>query len=95
MTGPLDFLSGSPTPGRAVGGEAIERSFSADLLPQSLADSLLRLDWVVGVWLERDPDGKPEVILHTSRLTDLQHLPARVEGMAVRLVGGDPIRAQH
>jgi hypothetical protein len=95
MTGPLDFLSRPPTPVRAVGGEAIERSFSADVLPQSLADSLLRLDGVVGVWLERDPDGKPEVILHTSRLTDLQHLPARVEGMAVRLVGGDPIRAQH
>lgn len=94
MTGPLDFLSKPPTPVRAVRGEAIERSSSADALPQSLADSLLRLDGVVGVWLERDPDGKPEVVLHTSRRTDLKHLPARVEGMAVRLVGGDPIRVQ-
>jgi len=93
MTGPLD-LSKPPAAVDAASDTVRQRSGSSDVLPQSVADALLQLDGVVGVWMERDPGGQPVVILHTSRQSDLQHLPDTVEGMPVRRVGGEPIRAQ-
>lgn len=93
MTGPLD-LSKPPAAVEAASDTVHQRSGSSDVLPQSVADALLQLDGVVGVWMERDSEGHPFVILHTSRITGLQHLPDTVEGMAVRLVGGEPILAQ-
>ena len=64
MTGPLDFLFQPPVPVAPAAGEPIQRSSSADVLPQSVADALLRLDGVVGAWIEREPGGQPIRALH-------------------------------
>ena len=87
--GPLDFLSGPPTP---VG--EVEPPNPADFLPQSTADALLKLEGVVGAWIERDAAGQRLVALHVSTPTTPDHLPDQVEGMPVKVVGGEPIRAQ-
>jgi hypothetical protein len=88
MTGPLDFLSAPPTPVRQTEGP-----FSEDVLCQSVADNLLELDGVDGAWIERDPAGERVVVLHYSRADTPSHLPGAVAGMAVKVVGGEPIRA--
>jgi len=95
MTGPLDFLSGPPTPVNPDPIEAMERPSSKDILPQAVADHLLRLKGVDGAWIEQNRSGERVVVLHYSPADPPLHLPSRVEGMAVKIVGGEPIRAQH
>lgn len=89
MADPLDFLQNPPSPG----GDA-QNVDPADLLPQSVADDLLRLDGVDGAWIERDASGRRQVVLHYSRTDRPSHLPGRVGGMDVRITGGEPILAQ-
>ncbi|MDC6169365.1 hypothetical protein [Paucibacter sp. XJ19-41] len=85
----LDFLQGDPAP---VWPEASPAN-AADLLPQTVADQLLQLDGVDGAWIERDGQGKPCVVLHYSYAGIPHHLPASVQGLPVRIVGGEPIYA--
>jgi hypothetical protein len=94
MPGPLDFLSGPPAPVVEDLGGPIERPLDAESLPQPVIDRLMGLDGVDGVWMERDSCGERVVVLHYSPSTHPRHLPGQVEGMAVKIVGGDPIRAQ-
>ena len=65
----------------------------ADTLPQPVADRLLQLDGVDGAWIERDAGGHRVVVLHYSRSGTPTHLPPTVQGLPVRVVGGEPIRA--
>jgi hypothetical protein len=85
----LDFLSGEPAPvGEEAGGPSPD-----DLLPPSVADALLRLDGVVGAWIERDAQGRRFVALHLDHAGPAPHLPATAHGLPTRVVGGAPIRA--
>lgn len=84
----LGFLVGEPTPVRPATGETAK-----DVLPQALADELLRLPGVEGAWLERDEQGQPFVVLYYARPGHPTHLPTRVNGLPTRIVGGEPIRA--
>lgn len=95
MPGPLDFLSGPPSPVERSNGEwTRKRPLPSDVLPQSVADQLLGLDGVDGVWIERDAAGQRFVCLHYSRPDQPLHLPGTVQGMMVKVVGGEPIRTQ-
>jgi hypothetical protein len=88
----LDFLKADPVPvGAAAAGTAAPAP--AATLPSKVVDDLMRLDGVDGVWVEQDPAGKPIVVLHYSATGPAPHLPPRVLGMSVRIVGGEPIRA--
>jgi hypothetical protein len=87
----LDFLKADPVPvGTTPAGPAAP---AAPTLPPMVVDDLMRLDGVDGVWVEQDPAGKPIVVLHYSPSGPAPHLPPRVLGMPVRVVGGEPIRA--
>lgn len=84
----LDFLAIPPEPaGQAAAPDP------DDLLPQSVADGLLKLDGVDGAWIERDVHGQRFVVLHYARPGRPDHLPGLVNGLAVRVVGGEPIKA--
>lgn len=85
----LAFLQGDPA---AVPPQSPLQG-SDDVLPQALADELLRLDGVDGAWIERDEQGLRFVALHYSRPGRPSHLPSTVHGLPVRIVGGEPIRA--
>lgn len=84
----LDFLHSPPEP---VGGPAAPDP--DDLLPQPVADGLLKLDGVAGAWIERDARGQRFVVLHYAKPGQPGHLPTQVNGLAVRVVGGGPIKA--
>ena len=86
----LDFLQGDPEP---VGPGSTAAPDPADRLPQPVADELMRLDGVDGVWVERDANGQRFVVLHYSKPGQPKHLPEMVRGLKVRVVGGEPIRA--
>lgn len=84
----LDFLAVPPEPvGQAVAHDP------DDLLPQAVADGLLKLDGVDGAWIERDAHGQRFVVLHYARPGHPGHLPTLVNGLSVRVVGGEPIKA--
>lgn len=84
----LDFLAGPPEPvGQPVAPDP------DDLLPQAVADGLLKLDGVDGAWIERDAHGQRFVVLHYSRPGSAGNLPTLVNGLPVRVVGGEPIKA--
>lgn len=84
----LDFLASPPEPvGQAVAPDP------DDLLPQAVADGLLKLEGVDGAWIERDVHGQRVVVLHYARPGRPDHLPALVSGLQVRVVGGEPIKA--
>lgn len=93
-TDPLDFLRQPPTPvappGAAPGGGAE----AADLLPQPVADELLRLPGVDGAWIEREADGRRVVVLHVNRPGSDPAWPRQVQGLPVRIQGHAPIQAQ-
>ncbi len=84
----LDFLANPPEP---VGQPAAPDP--DDLLPQAVANGLLQLDGVDGAWIERDVHGQRFVVLHYAKPGQPGHLPRMVNGLAVRVVGGGPIRA--
>ncbi|MFN3861107.1 MAG: hypothetical protein ACK4R2_06515 [Roseateles sp.] len=86
--GDLGFLSLDPEP---VGSQA--QPTAEDVLPQPVADQLLRLPGVDGAWIERDAQGRRVVVLYYSRPGQPTHLPGEVEGMPTRIIGGEPIRA--
>jgi hypothetical protein len=94
MPEPFDFLSGPPAPVEAVARESSMRVPPPDVLPQSIADQLLGLDGVDGAWIERMPSGERVVVLHYSRTDQPRHLPRQVQGLPVKVVGGEPIQAQ-
>jgi hypothetical protein len=85
----LDFLNADPVP--VEPGEVSAEP--ARTLPPGVVDDLMRLDGVDGVWVEQDPRGTPVVIVHYSHPGPASHLPTRVLGMPIRVVGGEPIRA--
>lgn len=87
----LDFLRADPTP---VVTEPTSASAEEDRLPPSVVEDLMHLDGVDGVWIERTAAGARVVVLHYSRQGPTGHLPAYVQGMQTRVVGGEPIRAQ-
>lgn len=84
----LGFLTGAPEP---VGAEA--HPSPEDILSQPVADRLLQLPGVDGAWIEKDAQGRRVVVLYYSRPGPASHLPAEVEGMPTRVIGGEPIRA--
>lgn len=86
----LGFLQGEPAPVSPLAASA--RPNPLDVLPQATADALLRIDGVVGAWIERDARGQRQVVLHTSRPMPASALPALVAGLPTRIVGGEPIR---
>ena len=86
----LGFLQGDPAPVSQRAASA--RPNPLDVLPQDTADELLRLDGVVGAWIERDEHGQRYVALHTSRPMPASALPAHAAGLPTRIVGGEPIR---
>jgi len=89
--GPLDFLQADPSP---VSHSAAQAAVDpADVLAQSSADRLLALDDVVGAWIERDAQGRRQVCVHVSRPGGGAGVPATVDGLPTRIVGGEPIRA--
>lgn len=90
--GPLDFLQGAPQPvdPAAPGAGAAEEE--ADRLPPAVVERLMALPGVDGVWVERTATGRV-VVLHHTPGGPAAHLPATVEGLPVRIVGGEPIRA--
>lgn len=88
LHGSLQFLSGNPAP---IAPD--QRADPGDLLPQPLADKLMGLDGVDGAWIERDDSGQRVVVLHYSPPGRPTHLPRTVQGMKVKIVGGEPIRA--
>ena len=89
--GATDFLDSDPLPvtRQAGGGTAV----AADRLPQVVIDRLMGIAGVDGVWIERDAGGQRVVVLHYTPRGSRAHLPATVEGMPTRIVGGEPIRA--
>jgi len=91
--GPLDFLQGAPAPAEATDGAPEGAASAADRLPDAVVEALMALPGVDGVWIERD-GAERVVVLHHTPGGPAPHLPARVEGLAVRIVGGEPIRAQ-
>lgn len=86
----LDFLLADPAP--VIPGPR-DASAGADVLPQSVIEHLMRFDGVDGVWIERDAAGRRVVVLHYTPRGPAPHLPATVNGMPTRIVGGEPIRA--
>lgn len=86
----LDFLRGDPRPVDLHSAPGAD----ADVLPQDVADRLLRLSGVDGAWIETDARGRRVVVLHYSRPGRPSHLPPSVQGMPVKIVGGEPISAQ-
>ena len=86
----LNFLQGDAEP-IPPGSSATPNP--ADRLPQAVADRLIQLDGVVGVWIERDAQGQRFVALHYSKPGHPSHLPTTVEGLPVHIVGGAPINA--
>jgi hypothetical protein len=86
----LDFLQGEPEPVRPGSSATPE---PADLLPQAVAEQLMKLDGVDGAWIERDAQGGRVVVLHYSKPGAATHLPASAHGLPVKVVGGEPIRA--
>ncbi len=89
--GTLDFLQGDPAP---VSRSAVEAKVDpGDVLPQPTADRLLALDDVVGAWIERNAQGRREICVHVSRPGGGADVPAVVDGLPTRIVGGEPIRA--
>lgn len=94
--GDLGFLHDAPEPVQPgprgqPGGTASPDH--ADVLPQVRADALLALAGVDGAWIERDARGRRFVVLHLNSSGPTAHLPNTVDGLPVRLVGGEPIRA--
>lgn len=88
---PLDFLhqpAQPVTPGTQVAADA------ADVLPQQVADQLLRIAGVEGAWIEREADGTRSVVVHVSTPGRPAGLPATIYGLPLRVVGHEPIRAQ-
>jgi len=86
---PLDFLHQPPQP---VGASATP--LPADLLPQDVADALLRLPGVDGAWIERSADGRRVVVLHVNHAGQDPAWPSVVQGWPVRIQGRAPIDAQ-
>ena len=86
----LDFLRGEPQPV----DESRAPAAAEDVLPQDVADRLLRLSGVDGAWIETDSRGRRVVVLHYSLPGRPNHLPPSVRGMPVKIVGGEPISAQ-
>jgi len=87
----LDFLSRPPAPTSPTQSASRERE---DPLPQATIDKLMALRGVDGVWIEMDASGERTVVLHYSPPGVPGHLPASVDGMKTRIVGGEPIRPQ-
>lgn len=90
--GPLDFLQGEPQPVDATAADSGTAEEAADRLPEAVVERLMSLAGVDGVWVERAATGRV-VVLHYTPGGPAPHLPATVEGMPVRVVGGEPIRA--
>lgn len=87
----IDFLRGAPAP---VDPHSLQAAPDpADVLPQAVADRLLEIDGVDVAWIERDAQSRRVVVLHYSKPGVPGHLPASVEGLPTRVVGGEPIRA--
>ena len=89
-TGPLDFLQGDPAPVAPAPRTAED---PADRLPAATVSKLMKLAGVDGVWVERLPSGERVVVLHHTPKGSTAHLPKQVNGMATKVVGGEPIRA--
>ena len=87
----LDFLSRPPAPTSPTQSSSSDRQ---DQLPQSTIDKLMALRGVDGVWIEMDASGVRHVVLHYSPAGVPSHLPASVDGMKTRIVGGERIRPQ-
>lgn len=90
--GPLDFLQGAPQPVDPAAPDPGAAEEAADRLPEAVVTQLMSLPGVDGVWVERAATGRV-VVLHYTPGGSAPHLPATVEGMPVRVVGGEPIRA--
>lgn len=89
-SGSLDFLAGDPQP---VNGGSNAAEDPQDRLPPAVVDRLMGLAGVDGVWIERDAAGQRHVVLHYTPKGSTAHLPGTVQGLPVRVVGGEPIRA--
>lgn len=85
----LNMLQSDPTP---VGPDQ-PVDLSDSTLPQSVADNLLELPGVDGAWIESEPSGERVVVLHYTPPGRPELLPRRVDGLRVKIVGGEPIRA--
>lgn len=88
--GSLDFLSGDPAP--VTPGDAAA-SDSGPQLAASQVKALMALRGVDGVWVERKSNGEAVVVIHYTPRDQPTHLPLTVNGLRVRIVGGEPIRA--
>lgn len=88
---PLDFLHEPVQPTAASGRVAPD---PADILPQQVADQLLRIAGVEGAWIEREADGSRTVVVHVSTPDRPAGLPATISGLPLRVQGHEPIRAQ-
>jgi hypothetical protein len=87
----LTFLTQAPLP-LQPGDEPFEVN-PDDLLPQHVADELLKISSVVGAWIERDAQGKRFVAVHCDRAGRPAALPVSAHGLPIRIVGHAPIRA--
>ncbi len=89
----LDFLSRPPVPTSGTSSSS-SREGTDDHLPQATINKLMALRGVDGVWIEMDASGVRHVVLHYSPPGVPSHLPATVDGMKTRIVGGERIRPQ-
>lgn len=87
----LDFLH---QPAQPVQAQETTAAQAADLLPQPVADRLMALPGVQGVWIERQADGLRLVVLHVDGPGVPAGLPSQVHGLPVRVQGHAPINAQ-
>lgn len=90
--GSLDFLSADPAPVTAADAAAGDGD-SGPRLADAQVQALMALRGVDGVWIEREPSGEAVVVIHYTPRDHPNHLPQTVNGLRVRIVGGEPVRA--
>lgn len=88
-----DLLSLSQPPVPVQAGDGNTAPDPADLLPQHVADALLKVAGVAGAWIERDAQGKRFVAVHCDSPGRPAALPVSAHGLPIRIVGHAPIRA--
>ncbi len=102
--GSLDFLSADPAPVTAADAAAAAAAAAGDgdgdgdgdggpRLADSQVQALMKLRGVDGVWIERESSGEAVVVIHYTPRDHPNHLPQTVNGLRVRIVGGEPVRA--